>query len=170
MHNRPLLSMMRGHALLQGRRQIAMEDLPVILDVALSSAPWDRILAFAYVLSKDKVNATELEKNLKCSRGKALRTMQTLKLLDLVNLSDHSRIVTNSGEQFAYEMHLKPEFKWFQSAEFRALWRQKPAYPDVLVQIKEAEPREIENFVHLLGHQQTCRLQQAPSSPSWDCI
>ena len=72
-----LYSMMRGHALLQCRRHIAMEDLPVIIDVALSSAPWDRILAFAYVLSKDNVNATELEKNLKCSRGKALRTVQT---------------------------------------------------------------------------------------------
>jgi Primase C terminal 1 (PriCT-1) len=135
-----LYSMMRGHALLQGRRQIAMEDLPVIIDVALSSVPWDRILAFAYVLSKDNVNATELEKNLKCSRGKALRTMQTLKLLDLVDLNNHSRIVTNSGEQFAYEMKLKPEFKWFQSQEFKALWRQKPAYPEVPVEIQEPEP------------------------------
>src|SRR5450759_2150012 len=44
-----LYSMMRGHALLQGRRQIAMEDLPVIIDVALSSAPWDRILALSLI-------------------------------------------------------------------------------------------------------------------------
>jgi hypothetical protein len=141
-----LYSMTRGHALLQGRRQIAMEDLPVIIDVALSSAPWDRILAFAYVLSKDNVNATELEKNLKCSRGKALRTMQTLKLLDLVDLSDHSRIVTNSGEQFAYEMKLKPEFKWFQSQEFKALWRQKTVYADVPVQIKAPETVQLETL------------------------
>jgi hypothetical protein len=154
-----LYSMMRGHALLQGRRYIAMEDLPVIIDVALSSAPWDRILAFAYVLSKDSVNATELEKNLKCSRGKALRTMQTLKLLDLVDLSNHSRIVTNSGEQYAYEMKLKPEFKWFQSQEFKQLWRQKPVYPEVPIQIQEPattvpletfalpqEPRPAENM------------------------
>jgi Uma2 family endonuclease len=64
----------------------------------------------------------------------------------LVDLSDHSRIVTNSEEQFAYEMKLKPEFKWFQSQEFKQLWRQKPVYPDVPVQIREPAPREIENF------------------------
>ncbi len=142
-----LYSIMRGHALLQGRRQITIDDLPVVLDVALSSAPWDRILAFANVLSKDNVNASELEKNLKCSRGKALRTMQTLKLLDLVDLNNHSRIVTNSGEQYAYEMHLKPEFKWFTSQEFKALWRQKTTYPEVPDEIIEPAPTvQLEDF------------------------
>jgi hypothetical protein len=116
-----------------------MEDLPVIIDVALFSAPWDRILAFAYVLSKEKVNATDLEHNLRCSHGKALRTMQTLKLLDLVDLS-RNEFETCGGQQCGYEMKLKPEFKWFQSQEFKALWRQKTVYTDVPAEIQETEP------------------------------
>jgi hypothetical protein len=70
--------------------------------------------------------------------------MQTLKLLGLVDLSEHSRIVTNSGEQFAYEMKLKKEFKWFQSDEFKKLWRQKTEYPEV--PCKTAAPVELETL------------------------
>jgi hypothetical protein len=143
-----LYSMMRGHALLQGRRQITIDDLPVVLDVALSSAPWDRILAFACVLSTPEINATQLEHNLRCSHGKALRTMQTLKLLDLVDLSS-STFETFGGQQYGYEMKLKREFKWFQSQEFKTLWRQKTLYVDVPIEkVKKSEPvkKEIENL------------------------
>lgn len=132
---------MRGHALLRGRRQISIDDLPVALDVALSSAPWDRIQAFAYVLSKEKVNAFELEKNLKCSRNTALRMMETLKLLDLV---DHgpSKIQTASGEQRAFEIRLKKKFEWFHSDEFKSLWRQQIQYPEISYSTSQLKPGE----------------------------
>ena len=91
-------------------------------------------MALSYLLSKEKVTAKDLEDNLRCSRSKALRTMQTLKLLDLVHLSQ-TAIESYGGNQCGYVMSLKPEFKWFTSDEFKKLWRQQIDYP-----AKEAEP------------------------------
>ncbi|HLN89050.1 MAG TPA: primase C-terminal domain-containing protein, partial [Candidatus Binatia bacterium] len=137
-----LYALMRGHALLQGRRSISIDDLPVVLDVALSSAPWDRILALSFILSNNTVTTSQLQSALRCSRGKAIRTMETLKLLDLVKVGN-TIIQTYGGEQHGFEMSLKKEFKWFQSDEFKQLWRQKTEYPDMPIQIKtEAELQE----------------------------
>lgn len=124
-----LYTLARGHALLKGRSQITADDLPVVLDVSLSSAPWDRIRAFACVLAKDKVNAFGLENNMNCSRNTALRMMETLKLLDLVDLSK-TTISTAGGEQFAFEMRLKKKFEWLHSDEFKSLWRQQIQYKE----------------------------------------
>jgi predicted transcriptional regulator len=98
--------------------------LPVVIDVALSSAPWDRVIAFAYLLNKDKVTTKGLMEDLKCSRTKAIRTMKTLELLELVDLKEEN-ISTSGGEQTGYTMSLKKEFSWFTTEEFRRLWRIK---------------------------------------------
>jgi hypothetical protein len=136
-----LYTLMRGRALLQGRRQISIEDLPVVFDVALSSAPWERLLAFAYLLGKKEVAAYQLELNLKCSRNKALMTMRTLETLGLVSL-EHKPMVTPGGEQLGYSMRLKTEFKWFQSNEFKALWRQQIEHTVTPI-LREPEPEVI---------------------------
>jgi predicted transcriptional regulator len=109
---------------LQGREQISVEDLPIVLDVALSSAPRERLLAFSFLLFKEEVKTIDLETNLKCSRNKALMTMRTLETLGLVDLKA-KQVMTTGGPQLGYAMKLKPEFKWFQAEEFRTLWRQK---------------------------------------------
>jgi predicted transcriptional regulator len=119
-----LYALMRGHALIQGRTQIQTVDLPVIIDVALSSAPWDRINAFTYLLTKEKVTTKDLIDDLKCSRSKAIRVMKMLELLDLVDLQEEP-YQTYGGEQTGYTMMLKQEFNWFKSAEFQRLWRLK---------------------------------------------
>jgi len=119
-----LYTLMRGHALIQGRTQIQTDDLPVVIDVALSSAPWDRINAFCYLLNKESVTAKDLMEDLKCARTTAIRSMQTLKLLELVDLQEEP-YRTNGGEQTGYVMKLKQEFKWFKSAEFQNYWRLK---------------------------------------------
>jgi DNA-binding transcriptional MerR regulator len=123
-----LYALMRGHALIQGRTQVDNADLPVIIDVALSSAPWDRVNAFAYLLTRDSVSTKDLMIDLKCSRTKAIRTMKTLELLELVDLEGEP-FSTSGGEQTGYVMRLKSEFSWFKSAEFRKLWRLKIEYP-----------------------------------------
>jgi hypothetical protein len=119
-----LYLLMRGHALIQGRTHVQSDDLPVVIDVALSSAPWDRINAFCYLLNKDVVTAKDLMEDLKCARTTAIRSMQTLKLLELVDLTEEP-YRTGGGEQTGYVMKLKPEFKWFKSAEFQNYWRLK---------------------------------------------
>jgi predicted transcriptional regulator len=115
---------MRGHALTQGRTQIQSDDLPVVIDVALSSAPWDRINAFCYLLDKEAVTTKDLMNDLKCARTTAIRTMKILAILELVDLQEEP-YRTNGGEQTGYVMKLKQEFRWFKSAEFQNYWRLK---------------------------------------------
>jgi hypothetical protein len=119
-----LYALMRGHALIQGRSQAHIADLPVIIDVALSSAPWDRINAFSYLLTKETVSTNDLIEDLKCSRSKAIRVMKMLELLDLVDLKEEA-YQTCGGDQKGYVMKLKQEFNWFKSSEFQKLWRLK---------------------------------------------
>jgi predicted transcriptional regulator len=117
-----LYTLMRGHALIQGRTQITVDDLPAAIDVALSSAPWDRIIAFAYLLNREKVTTKELMEDLRCSRTRAIRTTKTLELLELVSLEEE-RISTVGGEQIGYIMRLRDDFNWFKTEEFKKLWR-----------------------------------------------
>jgi hypothetical protein len=124
-----LYALMRGHALIQGRTQINAEDLPVVIDVALSSAPWERVNAFCNLLTEETVTTTDLITDLKCSRTKAIRAMKTLELLELVTLEEDT-IDTFGGEQRGYVMKLKEEFGWFKSAEFRCLWRLEASHPE----------------------------------------
>ena len=109
---------------------MSAEDLPVVLDVALSSAPWELLQPFALQLNRSnkRLDGEDLETNLKCSRNTALRTMKTLKILGLVDLSKESIYCRDGTNQIGYVMRLKSEFKWFRSDEFDQLWRQKVPY------------------------------------------
>jgi hypothetical protein len=154
-----LYTLMRGRALLQGRQQISVEDLPIVFDVALSSAPWERLLAFSFLLFKEEVKTNDLETNLKCSRNKALMTMRTLETLGLVDLKT-KQVMTSGGPQLGYAMKLKPEFKWFQSEEFRALWRQKMEYPTLPPPTQEPERKQAPAAEFLDSLETTERLHE----------
>jgi DNA-binding transcriptional regulator GbsR (MarR family) len=126
---------------------VAVADLPVAIDVALSSAPWDRIIAFAYLLNKEKVTTKELMQDLKCSRTRAIRTMKTLELLELVSLEEE-KISTSGGEQTGYIMRLRDEFNWFRTGEFGKLWRLKLG--DVVKPTEESAEAQPENQTEAL--------------------
>ena len=129
-----------GHAIINGRRQLTIDDLPVVIEVTLSSAPYDRVNAFKYLLQKGgTVTTSDLMRDLKCSRRTAIRCMKTLEILELVNL-EKSRIETEAGERIGYTMRLKDEFKWFTSKEFQKLWRAKKIAP---LQIELSEKTEV---------------------------
>jgi predicted transcriptional regulator len=149
-----LYALMRGHALVQGRTQAAADDLPVVIDVALSSAPWDRVIAFAYLLNTEKVTTSELMQDLKCSRTKAIRTMKTLELLELVSL-EQEKISTYGGEQTGYVMKLRDDFSWFMTQEFKGLWRirlsdvVRPEKELTEAEAKVEEAESLRSFVRL---------------------
>lgn len=120
-----LYNLARGHAIVEGRRQIANKDLPILIDVALSSAPYDRVNAFKYLLEKGgEVTTAELMNELRHSRKAAIRAMKTLEILQLVNL-EQGQLTTAGGHQTGYIMKLKEELKWFLSDEFRKLWHKR---------------------------------------------
>jgi hypothetical protein len=130
-------------------------------DVALSSAPRERLQPFALVLSQKGsecgIDAEDLERNLQCSRNTALRTMKTLKLLGLVDLDKQTRMTARGDHQECWVMKLKSEFKWFQSCEFDQLWRQKVPYEE-----KPAEaPQE-----PILETWDSLKSEPTPTSPT----
>jgi len=115
-----LYNLARGHALIQGRTQLTKQDLPLLIEVVLSSAPQDRVQAFEYLLQKKAaISAAELQRALNCSRDTAYRTMKTLDILRLATL-------TQIEEHGATEniISIKPDLEWFQTEEFQKLRHQ----------------------------------------------
>lgn len=124
-----LYNLAKGHAIIKGKRQVTIADLPVVIEVTLSSAPYDRVNAFKYLLKKEgEATTAALMRDLKCSRRTAIRSMKTLEILELVDL-EKNPIETEFGTRTGYTMRLKDEFKWFTSKEFRKLWRIKKIVP-----------------------------------------
>jgi predicted transcriptional regulator len=135
-----LYQLARGHAIIKGRKQVTIADLPVAVEVTLSSAPYDRVNAFKYLLENEgSVTTSDLMRDLKCSRRTAIRSMKTLEILELVDLEKTS-VETEFGTRTGYTMRLKEEFKWFTSGEFRKLWRIKKVAP---IQIELSERTEV---------------------------
>lgn len=128
-----LYNLAKGHAIIQGRKQLTVKDLPLLIEVTLGSAPFDRVNAFKYLLQKEGTATTsDLITDLRCSRRTAIRSMKTLEILELVDL-EKTPIETEAGTRTGYTMHLKEEFKWFTSRQFRQLWG-----------VKKIEPKHIE--------------------------
>jgi len=128
-----LYNLAKGHAIILGRKQLTMKDLPIAIEVTLSSAPYDRVNAFKYLLRKEgSATTSDLMRDLKCSRRTAIRSMKTLEILELVDL-EKTPIETEAGTRTGYTMQLKEEFNWFSSRKFRKLWG-----------VKKIEPKHIE--------------------------
>jgi hypothetical protein len=113
--NQLLYNLTRGHAVVRGEKNINMEDISVILRVALDSAPLTRIKLFKALLDNRGILTTEnVMKQLKCSRPTALKEMEVLNVLELVELEGDG-----SGEPGRPEkvMCLKDDLSWFISDE-----------------------------------------------------
>lgn len=156
-----LYALARGHALIKGRTHITIHDVPVAIDIALSSAPYNRVITFAYLLNKGKVTTKELMEDLNCSRSTAIRKMKTLGILELVDLQEE-HMQTIGGEQTSYTMKLKKEFKWFMTGEFKKLWRLK--LKDIMkteeVEAElEIEPKGLESFGDIVPHPRSRKVK-----------
>jgi len=128
-----LCNLARGHAIIQGRKQLSVKDLPLLIEVTLGSAPFDRVNAFKYLLQNGGTATTsDLMNDLRCSRRTTIRSMKTLEILQLVDL-EKTPIETEAGTRTGYTMRLKEEFEWFTSRQFRKLWG-----------VKKIEPKHVE--------------------------
>ncbi|OGC59853.1 hypothetical protein A3A70_03055 [candidate division WWE3 bacterium RIFCSPLOWO2_01_FULL_42_11] len=115
--NQLLYNLARGHALAQGREQIAEDDLSIVIDVTFDSAPRIRTNLFRLLID----NAGELLTNqvmatLSCSHTTAHKEMQALKILGLVEIDEGHGM---TGQEKC--MNLKDSFKWFLSDECKGL-------------------------------------------------
>jgi DNA-binding transcriptional ArsR family regulator len=112
-----LYNLARGHALLIGRNYITLEDVPITVKVALSTASIERVATFDILLAKSgRVTLSKIAKALSMSKSTALKTMTELAALELVDLEDVT-FEFNSTKQ----MTLKEEFNWLLTDKFAEL-------------------------------------------------
>lgn len=102
-----LTALARGHAFVCGRDQISDEDMQVVIDVATSSAPKDRVEGFRILLRNGgEMVASDLVKATRCSRDSALRAMEVLSVLGIATLDK------TEGYTTGYKAKIVKEMEW----------------------------------------------------------
>ena len=104
----------RGHAILFGRNYITNDDLTVVIPVALSSAPKERVELFKLLIQNNgKLTSADFIETAKVSRATALKEMKILNILGLVDESEEE-----GTTKPVKTIMLKNEFSYFISDEF----------------------------------------------------
>lgn len=117
--NQLLYNLGRGHAVISGREYLNKDDLKVIIEIALDSAPITRSKVFKLLLDKNGVlRSTDIEIALKSSDTTALKEIETLKILGLGYTIDDE---TSQPGRPAKILKLHSVFQWFLSDEFKEL-------------------------------------------------
>ena len=112
--NQLLYNLARGHAVACGRRTITDKDVAIVLKVALSSAPMDRVRLFRILIDgKEQLTADDIMKELEVSRPTALKLMKKMVLLGIADEDDFRQKVKGIA--------LCQDLKWFRSERFRRL-------------------------------------------------
>ena len=110
----------RGHALSQGRLSITLNDIPIVMHTAFSSATSERVKLFELLIKKSgTITTSDICEDSGTSRPTARRTMTELKASGLVDYT----VSPEEEEQHNIEtgIVLKSDFKWFLSPEFKDL-------------------------------------------------
>ena len=115
-----LYNLARGHAILYGRNYITRDDLRIVIPVALSSAPRERVdLLRLLIENNGKLNTDEFIVLAQVSRATARKEMEKLHRIGLVEITEE-----NSTTKPIMVVKLKDEFNWFLSTEFRSHWNE----------------------------------------------
>lgn len=142
-----LKNFVRGYAFIKGRNHIENEDLKMAIEIALSSAPEDRVRAFDVILRYNgEITAADLEEEMGFSRSTALRALNTLQILGIVKKSTG----TSTGGRPPYKARLVKDLEWFLTDEFwkmRGKERPKP---------KQHKPdqHDTPDFFSQIGHRE----------------
>jgi hypothetical protein len=112
--NQLFYNLARGHALICGRTQIAMDDLKAVVELCIDGAPSGRAKLFRKLIEySGTMTTSEVKEEMNCSKPTALKEMKTLEILKVCSLIEHS------SEDF--EITLCDDFKWFLSSECSAI-------------------------------------------------
>lgn len=116
-----LRNISRGHALSQGRDYITLEDIPIVVNVVLSTASMEQVRIFELLIAyKGGLATSEIVKSLNTTNPTARRTMTELKAIGLVDVLPETEEYDDDTNE---EKHiiLKDEFDWFPTKEFADL-------------------------------------------------
>ncbi len=116
--NQWFYNLCRGHALICDREYITLDDIRLIIELAIDSAPLTRSqLLRALIDYGGSMTTTDIEQELNCAKGTAGREMETLKILKIARLST---VPGNPGDPEKI-ITLTPDFEWFLSDECKAI-------------------------------------------------
>lgn len=108
----------RGHAIVCGRTQINHDDLRLIIELAMDSAPPTRAkLLSLLIVNGGKLHTHQVERLLDCAKPTALKEMETLKALGVCGITEAQGMV-GQPEKIIY---LQDAFQWFVSDECLSL-------------------------------------------------
>ncbi|MEI8360513.1 MAG: toprim domain-containing protein [bacterium] len=117
--NQLFYNLCRGHALTCGRRSINHDDLRLVVEVAIDSAPPVRGRLFRRLIDNGgQLNTLEIENFLGCSKPTALKEMEVLKILGVCYFSLNKLGSAGNPER---TIQLCAEFSWFLSDECKRL-------------------------------------------------
>lgn len=140
-----LTNLARAHALLEGRNYITLDDIPMIINVVLSTASKERVTIFDLLLAHNgKLTASEISMSLNMAPPTARRIMLELWVLRLV---DKDRPEDNTS---AEQISLRAEFEWFITEDFRRLRNDHKLSQDnskTDQELKEKIPLSSEDFL-----------------------
>lgn len=112
-----LTNLARGHALSKGRKYITIDDIPMVIHTALSTATMERVRILDLLIeNKGSLTTSQIIGFLNTTRPTALRTMTELKATGLVTM-----VYDQTEYNPPREIRLKPEFDWFLSDQFSEL-------------------------------------------------
>lgn len=113
--NQLFYNLCRGHAIGCGRPNINNDDLRLVVELAIDSAPTIRSKLFRALLDNNGIMSTSMiETALQCSKPTALKEMEKLKILGICYISQVSQGQTGEPEK---ELHLISDFHWFLNDE-----------------------------------------------------
>jgi hypothetical protein len=113
-----LRNLTRAHALSKGRNHIKVEDIPMIIQVVLSTCSIERARIFELLIANNgTLRTSQIVDFLNTTNPTARRTMTELKATSLVDMEDVNPGEYNSEKQ----IRLKPEFAWFLLDKFKEL-------------------------------------------------
>jgi hypothetical protein len=114
-----LRNLARGHALIQGRTYITMEDMPILIKTVFSTASLERVRVFELLLAfGGKLTTTKIEESLNVSGNTAKRTMAEFKAIGLVDVGE---VETQHGGSPEKQIKLVEKLEWYLSQDFDEL-------------------------------------------------
>lgn len=109
-----------GHAISQGRDSINLQDIPIVVKVALSTTTAPRAKVFDLLIKNSReLNTSDITSHLKMSNPTARRILEELHFLDIVDITSVADFANSE-----VKITLKQEYQWFKNDEFRELTKE----------------------------------------------
>jgi hypothetical protein len=109
-----------GHAISQGRDSINLQDISIVVKVALSTTTAPRAKVFDLLIKNSgELGTSDITAHLKMSYPTARRILEELHFLDIVDIA----LVADYANS-EVKITLKQEYQWFKNDEFRRLTKE----------------------------------------------